>query len=152
MALAVAGTLLAAAGAVYWFDVPDGDDGDAGAYRPGYARTKLTAPDSGYEFDLEAGQVVPADTAAWYLAREGRAFVPSEASDVHLPDGAEPTAAACERGIGTRPVTALPFSALGERRPFCVRSPDHRRIAVVRLLDAPADGSVTILVDQYRRG
>jgi hypothetical protein len=56
------------------------------------------------------------------------------------------------RGIETRPVAALPFSALAQQRPFCVRSPDEREIAVVRLVGATADGPVTIVVDQYRRG
>ncbi|MDK9494285.1 serine/threonine-protein kinase [Streptomyces katrae] len=151
VAAAVAVTLAACGAALYWFDTGEPDGGGADGFVPGYTGARLTAPDSGYEFDLEAGKVVPADTATWYLAPEGRSFVPSESSDVHLAEGAAPTPADCERGIGTKPVTALPFSALGERRPFCVRSPDRNRIVVVRLVEAAADGSVTILVDQYHR-
>ncbi|WP_405977432.1 serine/threonine-protein kinase [Streptomyces sp. NBC_00158] len=151
VAAAVAVTLAACGAAVYWFDAPESDGDGAGGYVQGYAGTRLTAPDSGYEFDLDAGKVVPADTATWYLAPEGRSFVPSESSDVHLAEGGAPTPADCEQGIETKPVTALPFSALGDRRPFCVRSPDRKRIVVVRLVEAAADGPVTILVDQYHR-
>ncbi|MEU7606599.1 hypothetical protein [Streptomyces sp. NPDC041003] len=180
MALAVVATLLACGGAVYYFDDPldGGGDLDAGpsagptapvdvgskpptagvstpptgpAYLPGYAKSQLTAPDSGYEFDLRAGKVVPAETATWYLARDGQAFLPSEESDAFVAEGTTPTPADCVQGIESRPAAALPFSALANARPFCVRSPDRSEIAIVRLVAAPADGSVTIAVDQYRR-
>lgn len=124
----------------------------AAAYLPGYTKAELTAPDSGYEFDLEAGKVVPAETATWYLVRDGRALVPSEESDSFVSDSGELTVAACLHGIETRPAAALPLAALAKDRPFCVRSPDRSEIAVVRLVEAPADDSATILVDQYRRG
>ncbi|MEU9164563.1 serine/threonine-protein kinase [Streptomyces sp. NPDC048424] len=188
VALAVAATLLACGGAVYYFDDPvdGGGEPDAGpavgptapadggatpsgagptpsggggatpptgpAYLPGYTKSQLTAPDSGYEFDLGAGKVVPAETAAWYLAREGQAFLPSGESDAFVADGAALTPADCVRGIESRPASALPFGTLGKARPFCVRSPDRSEIAIVRLVAAPADGSVTIAVDQYRQG
>ncbi|MFI8453263.1 serine/threonine-protein kinase [Streptomyces erythrochromogenes] len=171
-AAAVAATLLACAAAVYYLDGPAG--GEAGpdgssatpsdlpaasasapaalsGYVPGYARAELTAPDSGYEFDLKAGKVVAAETAAWYLARDGRAFLPSEDSDAFVAEGGELTVADCVRGIETRPASALPFGTLAEARPFCVRSPDRGDIAIVRLVEASADGSVTIVADQYRR-
>ncbi|WP_324289319.1 serine/threonine-protein kinase [Streptomyces sp. H34-S4] len=135
------------AGAVYYLDAPPAD-----AYLPGYTKAELTAPDSGYEFDLTAGKVVSAETAAWYLARDGRAFVPSEESDSFVADAGELTVAACLDGIGTRPAAALPFNELARDRPFCVRSPDGNEIAIARLVEASPDGSVTILVDQYRRG
>ncbi|MFE5490157.1 serine/threonine-protein kinase [Streptomyces virginiae] len=174
--VAVAATLLACAGAVYYLDGPAGDEAGAGGgpaapshpptasgpaspsaaesasgYVPGYARAELTAPDSGYEFDLKAGKVVAAETAAWYLARDGRAFLPSEDSDAFVAESGDLTVAACVRGIETRPAAALPFGALAKERPFCVRSPDRGEIAIVRLVEAAADGSVTIVVDQYRR-
>ncbi|WP_445269288.1 serine/threonine-protein kinase [Streptomyces sp. DSM 41634] len=178
--LAVAATLLACGGAVYYFDGPvdGGADPDAGptvtatpplvagstppttgrstpptgpAYLPGYTKAQLTAPESGYEFDLRAGKVVPAETAAWYLASDGHAFLPSEESDAFVADGAVLTPADCVQGIESRPAAALPFSALANARPFCVRSPDRSEIAIVRLVAAPADGAVTIAVDQYRR-
>ncbi|MFD9516599.1 protein kinase [Streptomyces sp. NPDC059979] len=164
VALAVVATLLACAGAVYYLDDPDGEGmgPDAGpaarsapptapAFLPGYANAELTAPDSGYEFDLKAGKVVAAETATWYLARDGQAFVPSEESDAFVADGGELTAADCVHGIETRPAAALPFGGLAKARPFCVRSPDRSEIAIVRLVEAAADGSVTITVDQYRR-
>ncbi|MFD9407960.1 serine/threonine-protein kinase [Streptomyces sp. NPDC059989] len=166
VALAAAATLLACAGAVYYLDDPDqeGAGPDAGpavrstpptapAFLPGYSKAELTAPDSGYEFDLKAGKVVAAETATWYLAREGQAFVPSEESDAFVADAdaGELTAADCVHGMETRPAAALPFGVLAKERPFCVRSPDRSEIAIVRLVEAAADGPVTIAVDQYRR-
>ncbi|CAM5657602.1 Serine/threonine-protein kinase PknD [Streptomyces avidinii] len=175
VALTVAATLLACAGAVYYLDDPadrgpvaDGTPATgpapptataatptAGAspltYTAGY-RARLTAPDAGYEFDLKAGKVVPADTATWYLARDGRAFLPSEDADAFVADAGELTPAECVRGIETRPAAALPFDALAKARPFCVRSADRSELALVKLVEASADGSVTIVVEQYRRG
>ncbi len=117
-------------------------------------QTELTAPDSGYEFDLRAGKVVPVETAAWYLARASDAFLLSEESDAFVADGSgELTPDDCARGIETRPVTTLtlPFKALTKERPFCVRSPDQREVAVVRLVEATSTGSVTITVDHFRK-
>ncbi|MFJ1566374.1 hypothetical protein ACIOG8_19490 [Streptomyces erythrochromogenes] len=57
----------------------------------------------------------------------------------------------CVRGIETRPASTLPFGALARARPLCVRSPDRGEIAIVRLVEAAADGPVTIVADQYRR-
>ncbi|MFI5762460.1 serine/threonine-protein kinase [Streptomyces sp. NPDC051563] len=180
-ALLVVGALLAAAGTVYYLDTPAGEAPSTGAppadpkasasarptptagapsadpaaaYLPGYAQARLTAPDSGYEFDLKAGKVVPAESAAWYLAHDGRSLLPSEESDSFVSDAGsgELSVAACLEGIETRPAAALPFAGLAKSRPFCVRSPDRSELAIVRLAEAPADGSVTILVDQYRRG
>ncbi|MEU6309371.1 serine/threonine-protein kinase [Streptomyces sp. NPDC047014] len=152
VALAVAATLLACGGAAYYLLDEPGGPGAAESYVPGYSRVELTAPDSGYEFDLSAGKVVPAETASWYLAREGASFVPSEESDSFVADTAEPTVADCVRGLDTRPVSVLPLGAPPDRRAFCVRSPDRAELAVVRLVEAAGDGRVTILVDQYRRG
>ncbi|MFF3209287.1 serine/threonine-protein kinase [Streptomyces sp. NPDC002886] len=178
--LLVAGTLLAAAGAFYYLDDPAGEARNTGgpspvtgpttsasasatppsgsaapdpaaAYLPGYTKARLTAPDSGYEFDLKAGKVAPAETAAWYLARDGQSLVPSEDSDSFVSDTGELTVAACLQGIETRPAADLPLAALAKARPFCVRSPDRSEVAIVRLVEAPADDSATVLVDQYRR-
>ncbi|MFJ7272455.1 hypothetical protein ACIQV3_38490 [Streptomyces sp. NPDC099050] len=95
--------------------------------------------------------MVPAETAAWYLARDGQSLVPSEDSDSFVSDTGELTVAACLQGIETRPAADLPLAALAKARPFCVRSPDRNEVAIVRLVEAPADDSATILVDQYRR-
>ncbi|MFD9014146.1 serine/threonine-protein kinase [Streptomyces sp. NPDC059552] len=163
LALAAA-ALLACAGGAYWFGFPPEEPDPAGdpatgaprtpaasAYVPGYVQTALTAPDSGYEFDLRAGKVVPAESAAWYLARTSDAFLPSEESDAFVADGSgELTPDDCARGIETRPVTTLPFKALADERPFCVRSPDQREVAIVRLVEATSAGSVTIAVDHFR--
>ncbi|MGW6980690.1 serine/threonine-protein kinase [Streptomyces sp. NPDC054932] len=164
VALAAA-TVLACGGAAYWFGFPEEDaDGSAGepatgpsrptasAYVPGYTQDELTAPDSGYEFDLRAGKVVPVETAAWYLARDSGAFLLSEESDAFVADGSgDLTPDDCARGIETRPVTALPFKVLAKERPFCVRSPDQREVVIVRLVEATSTGSVTIAVEHFRK-
>ncbi|MFF1374451.1 serine/threonine protein kinase [Streptomyces virginiae] len=163
VALAAA-ALLACGGGAYWFGLPP-EEGEtpatepaaspsgpaASAYVPGYPQAELTAPDSGYEFDLRAGKVVPVESAAWYLARGSDAFVLSEESDAYIADGnGELTPDGCARGIETRPVTTLPFKALTKERPFCVRSPDQRELAIVRLVEATSAGSVTIAVAHFR--
>ncbi|MEU4955698.1 hypothetical protein [Streptomyces lavendulae] len=153
----MAATLLVCAGAVYCLDGPAGEGADgsaaseAPAYRPGYARTELTSPDAGYEFDLTSGKVAAATTVDWYLAREGRGFVPSEESDSFVSATGELTAEDCVHGIEAKPAAALPFEALTGQRPFCVSSPDRSKVAIVRLVAAAADGAVTIVVDQYLR-
>ncbi|MER7341746.1 serine/threonine-protein kinase [Streptomyces sp. NPDC000075] len=167
---AVAVTLLVCGAAVYVLDGPgegaaasaedrDPADGDAEQpsrsarpYPAGYTQVELTAPDAGYEFDLKAGKVVPADTATWFLARDAQSFVPSEESDSFVSEGKALTVPGCLHGIETKPVTSLPFTALAGERPFCVRSPDRRELAVVRLREAAAAGPVTIVVDQYHLG
>ncbi|WP_051782466.1 MULTISPECIES: serine/threonine-protein kinase [unclassified Streptomyces] len=163
VALAAA-ALLACGGGAYWFGLPP-EEGDtpvvepatapsrpvSSAYVPGYPHAELTAPDSGYEFDLRAGKVVPVESAAWYLARGSDAFLLSEESDAYVADASgELTPDDCARGIETRPVTTLPFKALAKERPFCVRSPDQRELAIVRLVEATSAGSVTITVDHFR--
>ncbi|GAA2648564.1 hypothetical protein GCM10010425_69920 [Streptomyces spororaveus] len=163
VALAAA-ALLACGGGAYWFGLPPEEGGSpateptagpprstVSAYVPGYSQAELTAPDSGYEFDLRAGKVVPVETAAWYLARGSDAFLLSEESDAFVADGSgELTPDDCARGIETRPVTALPFKTLTNERPFCVRSPDQREVAIVRLVEATSAGAVTIAVDHFR--
>ncbi|MFI7354153.1 serine/threonine-protein kinase [Streptomyces avidinii] len=164
--LALAAAVLLTCGAAYWFGFPPEEVDAAGepvpdasrptstasAYVPGYVQTELTAPDSGYEFDLRAGKVVPVETAAWYLARASDGFLLSEESDAFVADGSGGlTPDDCARGIETRPVTTLPFKALTKERPFCVRSPDQREVAIVRLVEATSAGSVTIAVDHFRK-
>ncbi|MEW5631746.1 serine/threonine-protein kinase [Streptomyces hydrogenans] len=133
---------------------PAPDGAGAGAFRPdGYADVELTAPDDGYEFDLDTGKVVPAETASWYLAREGDAFVVPEDADAFVASGYALGPADCVRGLDTEPVTDLSFGELADERPFCLRSPDGRRIAVVRLVEAaPGGGSVTVVASRYGAG
>ncbi|MEU8762680.1 serine/threonine-protein kinase [Streptomyces sp. NPDC048659] len=147
-----AGGVLLGGGAVAFLAL-DRPPGDAPArYTPGYANAELTLPDAGYEFDLGAGKVVPEDTASWYLARDGAAFVVSEDTDAFVADGDELSVADCVRGIETRPVTALPFAELAGERPFCVRGSDQKDLAIVRLVEAaPGGRSVTVAVDRYHR-
>ncbi|MFE3125202.1 hypothetical protein ACFXHD_17460, partial [Streptomyces hydrogenans] len=133
---------------------PSAGGAGAGAFRPdGYADVELTAPDDGYEFDLDTGKVVPAETASWYLAREGDAFVVPEDADAFVASGYALGPADCVRGLDTEPVTDLSFGELADERPFCLRSPDGRRIAVVRLVEAaPGGGSVTVVASRYGAG
>ncbi|MFD4024169.1 serine/threonine-protein kinase [Streptomyces sp. NPDC058576] len=124
-------------------------------YTPAYADAELTAPDESYEFDLWAGEVVPAETSSWYLARSGNAFVLPEDSDAFVGAGYVLGPADCERGIETEPVTELLLDDLADERPFCVRSPDGEEIVIVRLVHAEAeedDGPVTVVLSHYTRG
>ncbi|WP_449468760.1 serine/threonine-protein kinase [Streptomyces tanashiensis] len=142
------GLLATAAGAVYWFD-GTGTAADA-SFTPGYADVELTAPDDGYEFDLGAGKVVPAETADWYLSREKGAFVLPEEADAFVASGYVLSPEDCERGIETEPVTSLPLDDLADERPFCVRSQDARRLVVARVVEGtPGDGPVTVVLSQY---
>ncbi|MET7675463.1 serine/threonine-protein kinase [Streptomyces seoulensis] len=120
------------------------------AYVPGYSDAELTAPDSDYEFDLAAGKVAPAETAAWYLSVEAGEFVLPEDSDAFVAAGYVLSPADCLRGIEAEPVTVLPLDDLADERPFCVRSADEKSIAIVRLVEADADtGSVTVVVSRF---
>lgn len=175
--VAVLALLLGGAAAFYYLDYPP-ENGAAGAgssgkpsarpgagtgsaaprpsgaagYRPGYRNAELTSPDTGYEFDLRAGKVVPEDTAPWYLARTGSAFVVSEESDAFVAAGDDLSVADCVRGIETQPVAALPFAELADERPFCVRSADQKDLVIVRLLEVASDGgAVTVSVDRHHR-
>ncbi|WP_369147330.1 serine/threonine-protein kinase [Streptomyces sp. R44] len=144
---AAVGLLAVAAGAVYYLD----GTGEP-SFTPGYADVELTAADDGYEFDLGAGKVVPAESSDWYLTREKGAFVLPEEADAFVASGYVLSAEDCERGIETEPVTSLPLDDLGDDRPFCVRSPDARRLVIARLVEgAPGQGPVTVVLSQYRK-
>ncbi|WP_097945389.1 serine/threonine-protein kinase [Streptomyces sp. ms115] len=124
-------------------------------YEQAYADAELTAPDESYEFDLHAGEVVPAETSDWFLARSADAFVLPEDSDAFVGAGYVLGPADCERGIGTEPVTELFLDDLADERPFCVRSPDGEELVIVRLVHPGTeedDGSVTVVLSRYTRG
>ncbi|MFD4124592.1 protein kinase [Streptomyces globisporus] len=124
-------------------------------YEQAYADAELTAPDASYEFDLRAGEVVPAETSDWFLARSGDAFVLPEDSDAFVGAGYVLGPADCERGIGTEPVTELFLDDLADERPFCVRSPDGEELVIVRLVHAEVeedDGPATVVLSRYTRG
>ncbi|MFE7390709.1 serine/threonine-protein kinase [Streptomyces sp. NPDC057582] len=150
---AASAALVAAAGAVYWLDDPErGGAEPAVAYTQGYSEVELTAPDDGYEFDLGAGKVAPAETATWYLARDKGGFVLPEDVDAFVASGYVLSPADCERGVDAEPVTSLPFDELADERPFCVRSADGERLVVARLVEfAPDGGSVTVVLSRYRK-
>ncbi|MFF6842999.1 hypothetical protein ACFY8X_30225 [Streptomyces tanashiensis] len=134
---------------MYWFD-GTGTAADA-SFTPGYADVELTAPDDGYEFDLGAGKVVPAETADWYPSREKGAFVLPEEADAFVASGYVLSPEDCERGIETEPVTSLPLDDLADERPFCVRSQDARRLVARVAEGTPGDGPVTVVLSQYRK-
>ncbi|NED01064.1 protein kinase [Streptomyces sp. SID6648] len=124
-------------------------------YEQAYADAELTAPDESYEFDLQAGEVVPAETSDWFLARSGDAFVLPEDSDAFVGAGYVLGPADCERGIETEPVTELLLDDLADERPFCVRSPDGEELVIARLVHAEVEeegGPATVVLSRYTRG
>ncbi|MER5966033.1 serine/threonine-protein kinase [Streptomyces sp. NPDC002057] len=155
LAVAVVALLALSGAAAYHLTGPRTPSGaTAGAtYTRGFPDVELTAPDGGYEFDLAAGKVVPAETAAWYLAREGGELVVPEDTDAFVASGYTLSPADCERGIDSEPVTRLPLDDLADERPFCVRASDGERLVIARLVEAePGAGPVTVVVGQYRAG
>ncbi|MCX4985300.1 serine/threonine-protein kinase [Streptomyces sp. NBC_00572] len=153
LAGATAAVLALAGGAVYYLSAPEGpsDAAPEVTYTHGFSDVELTAPDNGYEFDLATGKVVPAETAGWYLAREGEELVVPENTDAFVASGDSLSPAECERGIDSEPVTRLPLDDLADERPFCVRSSDGERLVIARLVEAgPAGGPVTVVVGQHR--
>ncbi|MCZ0981774.1 hypothetical protein O1L60_30595 [Streptomyces diastatochromogenes] len=155
-ALAVLVVLAAAGGVVRFLGARSDDAGygpsypAADSYVPGGKEVELTLPDATYEFDLKSGKVVPADTAAWYMARDRSEFVLPEDSDAFVAPGEELTPADCVRGIDTEPATRIAFADLADERPFCVRSADGRDIVVVRLIEARSEGGpVTAAFERY---
>ncbi|MFE6868749.1 serine/threonine-protein kinase [Kitasatospora sp. NPDC057692] len=113
---------------------------------------ELTSADSGYEFDLATGTVVPADSATWYVGRGEGEFLVPETAGTFVGRDAGLGVADCLQGLGSRPGRQVPFGALGSRGAFCVRSADGRDLAVVRVLStAGPDGPVTVSLDRYRR-
>ncbi|MGK4585383.1 serine/threonine-protein kinase [Kitasatospora sp. HPMI-4] len=123
-----------------------------GGYSAAYRAVELTAADSGYEFDLASGKVVPIDSATWFVGRTENGFLHPEGADTYLGRDAGLGVAECLEGLATRPAADLRFSAVGPRGAFCLRSPDGRNLAVVRVLStADADGPVRVSVDHYHR-
>ncbi|WP_432113371.1 serine/threonine-protein kinase [Streptomyces sp. S1] len=156
MLLAAFAVLAALGGAVQLLAPFREADGSGGGPVPASSyvlgdEVELTSPDATYEFDLKAGKVVPADTAAWYLARDASEFVLPEDSDAFVPTGYELGPADCVRGIETGPVTRVAYADLADERPFCVRSPDGLDLVVVRLVEARPDGPVTASFARYHR-
>ncbi|WP_099055159.1 serine/threonine-protein kinase [Streptomyces vietnamensis] len=155
--LAVLAVLGAAGGVVRFLGARADDAGYGPSYPPadsyvsGGKEVELTLPDDTYEFDLKSGKVVPADTAAWYLARDRSEFVLPEDSDAFVSPSEELSPADCVRGIDTDPATRIAFADLADERPFCVRSSDGKGLVVVRLIEAQADGGrVTAAFERYR--
>ncbi|MER7582756.1 protein kinase [Kitasatospora sp. NPDC097691] len=126
--------------------------GPAADYAPVYRSVELTSADSGYEFDLATGTVVPTDSVSWYLSRGDAEFLVPETSDSFIGRDASLGVAECLKGLGSRPAGRIPFAAVGPRGAFCVRSADGQDLAVVRVLStAGTDGPVKVSLDHYRR-
>ncbi|MFD9060901.1 serine/threonine-protein kinase [Kitasatospora purpeofusca] len=121
-------------------------------YAVAYRAAELTSSDAGYEFDLATGSVVPADSVSWYLGRGENEFLVPETADSYIGRDAALGVAECVKGLSSRPTGRVPFSAVGPRGAFCVRSADGRSLAVVRVLStAGSEGPVRVSVDHYRR-
>ncbi|WP_411125101.1 serine/threonine-protein kinase [Streptomyces sp. x-19] len=160
---AVVAALLLGGGAVYYFDYPPEDTASSAgseesrgapedAYGPGYAGVELTSPDPGYEFDLHDGKVVPESSVDWYLSRSATEFAVPADSDAFVAPGDSLTLGDCLAGIDTAPASSLKFDALEDQHPFCVRSPNGREVAIVRLVEvAPGGGEVSVSLSQYRK-
>ncbi|MEV7603427.1 hypothetical protein AB0O91_39270 [Kitasatospora sp. NPDC089797] len=126
--------------------------GPAADYTADYRAVELTSADPGYEFDLAAGTVVPTDSVSWYLGRSDSEFLVPENADSFIGRDAGLGPAECLQGLGSHPTGRVPFSAVGGRGAFCVRSADGKELAVVRVLSAAgADGPVRVSLDHYRR-
>ncbi|MFJ9694280.1 serine/threonine-protein kinase [Kitasatospora sp. NPDC101183] len=124
----------------------------AAAFTADYRAVELTSADAGYEFDLASGTVVPVDSAGWYVGRTDAEFLIPENADSYVGRDSGLGLAECLQGLGSHPTARVPFSALGPRGAFCVRSADGREVAVVRVLStAGADGPVKVSLDHYRR-
>ncbi|MFF8772079.1 serine/threonine-protein kinase [Kitasatospora sp. NPDC015120] len=122
------------------------------AFAPDYRAVELTSADPGYEFDLATGTVVPVDTVNWYVGRTDSEFLVPETADSYIGRDSGLGLAECLQGLGSRPTARLPFSALGARGAFCVRSADGKELALVRVLStAGSDGPVSVSLDHYRR-
>ncbi|MER7673875.1 serine/threonine-protein kinase [Kitasatospora sp. NPDC096128] len=126
--------------------------GPAAGYTADYRSVELTSADPGYEFDLASGTVVPTESVNWYLGRSDSEFFVPENADSYIGRDAGLGVAECLQGLGSHPTTRVPFSAVGARGAFCVRSADGRELAVVRVLStAGGDGPVRVSLDRYRR-
>ncbi|MFB7910680.1 protein kinase [Kitasatospora sp. NPDC056076] len=117
-----------------------------------YRAVELTSADPNYEFDLAAGTVVPVETVNWYVGRTDSEFLIPETADSYIGRDSGLGPAECLQGLGSRPTARVPFSAVGPRGAFCVRSADGKELAIVRVLStAGADGAVKVSLDHYRR-
>ncbi|MFD8081390.1 protein kinase [Kitasatospora sp. NPDC059722] len=121
-------------------------------YTAAYRGVELTSADSGYEFDLATGTVVPTDSATWYVARSAGEFLYPDTADSYIGRDSGLGLAECLKGLGSRPAARVPFGTLGPRGAFCLRSADGQDLAIVRVLStAGSDGPVTLSLDRYRR-
>ncbi|MFD7452874.1 protein kinase [Kitasatospora sp. NPDC059827] len=117
-----------------------------------YRAVELTSADPNYEFDLASGTVVPVETVNWYVGRTDSEFLIPETADSYIGRDSGLGPAECLQGLGSRPTARVPFSAVGPRGAFCVRSADGKELAIVRVLStAGADGAVKVSLDHYRR-
>ncbi|MFE6051436.1 serine/threonine-protein kinase [Kitasatospora sp. NPDC056446] len=124
----------------------------AADFAPVYRAVELTSADSGYEFDLATGTVVPIDNATWYVGRGDGEFLVPETADSYVGRDAGLGVAECLKGLAGRPTGRIPFASVGPRGAFCVRSADGRDLAVVRVLATSGqDGPVRVSLDRYRR-
>ncbi|MGW2396822.1 serine/threonine-protein kinase [Kitasatospora sp. NPDC001664] len=132
---------------------PDPDE-PTGPFRIGYRDRQLTIPPNGsFDFDLNHGTVVPANSSSWAVSTAGPEFRVSSGSDVYLPhDGARLTVLACVAGIESSPGTGpVKFEQVPAGRSFCVRDRETGSVAVLRTVAlGDTDGMATCSVTYYR--
>ncbi|MFE7532409.1 serine/threonine-protein kinase, partial [Kitasatospora sp. NPDC057542] len=71
----------------------------AAEYATVYRAVELTSADSGYEFDLATGTVVPVDSATWYVGRGDGEFLVPETADSFIGRDAGLGVADCLKGL-----------------------------------------------------
>lgn len=155
--LAVAVVLAAGGGAAYLFNQADQAHTSTDSAAPDeswtsvYGQAELTTPDSGYDFDLTSGKVVPQQTTNWAIGRTDTEFRWSVDSDAFAAPDGNLTPADCNEGIDSHPVTTLKFGDLPAGSTFCVRSRTTRDIAIAKVKSGTPDGGEVTLVLEYFR-
>ncbi|MEE1783405.1 serine/threonine-protein kinase [Streptomyces sp. SP17BM10] len=119
-------------------------------YTAAYTDAILTAPDDSYDFDIETGRLIPAQSAEWSVGHNANEFLIPTGSDAAITPGGRPAPADCSTAIDRHPATALDFSDLPAGRAFCVRSRSTHAIAIVRVISVTGNGPVKVSMDHYR--
>ncbi|MFD5436313.1 serine/threonine-protein kinase [Kitasatospora sp. NPDC127067] len=126
------------------------DPASPATYTAAYTGTVLTAPDDSYDFDIETGKLIPAQSTQWSVGHNANEFLIPTGSDAAITPNGRPTPADCSTAIDRQPATALDFSELPAGRAFCVRSRSTHAIAIVRVISVTGNGPVKVSMDHYR--
>lgn len=126
------------------------DPASTAAYTAAYTEAILTAPDDSYDFDLETGKLIPAQSTEWSVGHDANEFLVPTGSDAAITPSGRPTPADCSTAIDRHPAPALDFSDLPPGRAFCLRSRSTHAIAIVRVISVTGNGPVKVSMDHYR--